>query len=1272
MKKIMMIAVMAIVALGVHSKTINLSKLTDNYKAQDGDVLTGTLPDYISLIIADGARITFNNMTIQASIPYQERPAVTCLGGATITLKGYNSLAGGCSWFACLQLNGEDKRVTINGDGYLKVTATGYGPAIGPGYPKYDCGVISIEGGTIEAYGGTHDGMGAPAIGACRNGTCDGINIKNCTVTAYGGLYSAGIGKCYIMNPERENCNCGVITIENATVKAYGGEKGAGIGGGMNTPGCETRIYEGSNVFAQGGKYGAGIGGGIDAGGGPLWIQGGHVEAYGGTDAAGIGGGESGNSGDIVINGGEVYAYGNGWGVGIGAGEDGDVAADWSSISINGGFIRAEGGEDIGRAIGGEDEEDYNVNVLSFGPCMYAYTPLGTGFPDVPFYNYERNSNLQRCRIVVIKPCEHGGQTLSYAYINEYKHRFICKWCGIVEENHTGKHSCTKCNYNETPHYVHYYEMVYDNQSRQYKYKEVASEAYKDNLVLPALSSPVPKDMVFAGWVNDFPDDYYDDGMFMGYESLYFPGYQFTSEEEDVYFKACYVDQTLNLSNAGVEKTAFDGVVMTGTLESYKHPVKITIAKDATVTLRNVNIIGLNDADFNWAGITCEGNATIILEGENTVKGFYEDYPGIYVPQNCTLTIKSETAGTGSLDASSNGFGAGIGSGYGSNVPTAGNITIKGGIITATGGKYAAGIGSSHHNSCGNILISGGTVNATGGEYAAGIGSGWGGNNEGDNSICGTITITNGVSSVTATKGNEAPNSIGAGLNGTCGNVAVGSMTGAKSRSPYNYLVLQDEADNSARISAFYNKVCDVTLYRRTLYMNGKWNLICLPFDLEDYRRKPLQYPSEVKRLIGACFDNGTLTLEFCSGYVYAPKAGLPYLMQWKKPDGYDENPADYDIVNPVFEEVTITATAPTEVTPIGSDEVETLIVSDGSVTFKGSFGPQDISGIAGDKTKLYFDDGNTLFWPNGEMSINAFRAYMQLNGGLDASKLNAIVMNFYGDSNPIVELMDGMTDFSILSAFGEQEVDARLMDRELSAVQKANGTWQSRAYTVCLPFYADLLNAGCDFNIYSKAEITSRGELLFTQEMLPFLYPGNAYLIVVNKGTLRLQGDGVTLVAEADEADDDENGVLLNYKENQIAGHWLGSLKTIGHDEAVSRKAFTLAGDGSFQRITDRNRQEVVPAFRAMFCATDLMTADKLNTKYQLGSNGEEEEDRSLPAPESYDADNATATAISPVIHTIDLDGTERWFDLSGRQLSGKPTKKGVYIHRGKKQVVK
>ena len=41
-------------------------------------------------------------------------------------------------------------------------------------------------------------------------------------------------------------------------------------------------------------------------------------------------------------------------------------------------------------------------------------------------------------------------------------------------------------------------------------------------------------------------------------------------------------------------------------------------------------------------------------------------------------------------------------------------------------------------------------------------------------SSCGTITITNGVTRVTATKGENAPNSIGAGKDGTCGTVTIG------------------------------------------------------------------------------------------------------------------------------------------------------------------------------------------------------------------------------------------------------------------------------------------------------------------------------------------------------------------------------------------------------------------------------------------------------------------------------------------------------------------
>ena len=252
-----------------------------------------------------------------------------------------------------------------------------------------------------------------------------------------------------------------------------------------------------------------------------------------------------------------------------------------------------------------------------------------------------------------------------------------------------------------------------------------------------------------------------------------------------------------------------DGDVLKGTLASN---VKISIADGATVTLDGVTINGVNDSNYEWAGITCLGDATIILSGTNTVKGFYQDYPGIQAAADKTLIIN----GTGSLTASSYGKGAGIG---GANNVACGNIEIQGGTITATSGEYGAGIGGGdradcgnitisggtvtatggargagigggrrgpNNGSCGNILISGGTVTATGGEHAAGIGGGRGYNNT-TFSSCGTITITSGVTKVTATMGDGATYSIGAGKYGTCGTVTIGGNTGAISESPYTY-----------------------------------------------------------------------------------------------------------------------------------------------------------------------------------------------------------------------------------------------------------------------------------------------------------------------------------------------------------------------------------------------------------------------------------------------------------------------------------------------------
>lgn len=256
-----------------------------------------------------------------------------------------------------------------------------------------------------------------------------------------------------------------------------------------------------------------------------------------------------------------------------------------------------------------------------------------------------------------------------------------------------------------------------------------------------------------------------------------------------------YPENVINLATITANYTVPNGKTICGILGAN---VKISIAAGATVTLRDVTINGINSNRCLWAGINCEGNATLILEGTNKVKGFYEYYPGIQAAHNgtgsgdeYTLTIR----GGGSLTASSNGLGAGIGSGRcGSSSGSlttidapCGNINIQGGTITATGGEDAAGIGAATRSSCGNITISGGTITATGGEYAAGIGSGGYDYWNLDNSSCGNITIYG--AHVTATKGGGSPNSIGKGYGASCGTVTIGGTEypDGISESPYTY-----------------------------------------------------------------------------------------------------------------------------------------------------------------------------------------------------------------------------------------------------------------------------------------------------------------------------------------------------------------------------------------------------------------------------------------------------------------------------------------------------
>ena len=219
--------------------------------------------------------------------------------------------------------------------------------------------------------------------------------------------------------------------------------------------------------------------------------------------------------------------------------------------------------------------------------------------------------------------------------------------------------------------------------------------------------------------------------------------------------------KTTDISTLTENYTAQDGEILTGHLDGN---YMISIADGAVVYLKDITIEGTSDSDYKWAGITCPGDATFVLEGTNVVRGFASNNPGVYIAENKTLTI----TGTGSLTASSNGYGAGIGASYtyGQNC---GNIVIKGGTINATGGYGAAGIGGAYLRKSGNITITGGTITATGGYGAPGIGGGYRGTSGG------RITITNTVTSVTATKGSSGnpDDCIGKGAYSSCAGVTI-------------------------------------------------------------------------------------------------------------------------------------------------------------------------------------------------------------------------------------------------------------------------------------------------------------------------------------------------------------------------------------------------------------------------------------------------------------------------------------------------------------------
>ena len=193
-------------------------------------------------------------------------------------------------------------------------------------------------------------------------------------------------------------------------------------------------------------------------------------------------------------------------------------------------------------------------------------------------------------------------------------------------------------------------------------------------------------------------------------------------------------------------------------------------------------------------------------------------------------------------------------------------------------------------------------------------------------------------------------------------------------------VTLTNDADNTKTISDYSGLTADVTLSGRTLYKDGAWNTLCLPFKMTAEQVTAQLQGAELKELdITATVDGHKTGLEGTTLYLNfkdanAITAGKPYVIKWA---------SGSDLVNPLFTGVTISTATPAEVRS-----------TDGSVAFQGTYGPVALP--KDDKTNLFMDADNTLSWPSvTDYHVNAFRAYFRLSS---ANSAREFVLNF-GDA---------------------------------------------------------------------------------------------------------------------------------------------------------------------------------------------------------------------------------------------------------------------------------
>ena len=428
-----------------------------------------------------------------------------------------------------------------------------------------------------------------------------------------------------------------------------------------------------------------------------------------------------------------------------------------------------------------------------------------------------------------------------------------------------------------------------------------------------------------------------------------------------------------------------------------------------------------------------------------------------------------------------------------------------------------------------------------------------------------------------------------------------------------NVFNMSYSSNNDAILSTWNGKIARVTLSGRTLYKNGSWNTLCLPFDLT-IAGSVLDGNGVVAKVFSSSSNmtDGVMRLDFINAPATIP-AGTPFIIKWT---------SGSNISNPVFTGVTINNAAPVA-----------AVSNDGNLTFAGSFNPVVNS------ADLMFDEHNST---HGACHVTLqtaepTRTGYTLTGGWntaadgtgdDVTTIPFDVLVYAKGTKNVLTLADNADNSTDIAAVA---ADGKVYEVTLSGRTLQAGGWN----TFCAPF--EISNTQIESVLGSDAKVRALSSSSLSNDVLTLNFAeattieaGKPYLVKVASTVANPVFNGVSIVDGTTTIETAEvNFVPVMNPTELIAG-----------DKSV---LFIKGGN----TLTYPTATANMNGFRAYFQLLNANNARSFNMNFD---------------------DGETATGIIELTNTNSTNATNSYYDLQGRKVAN-PTK-GLYIVNGKKIV--